>query len=104
MASIVRRLASDASNLAVGSFLLIEPWMMSNDWAAMGGDNPDSCGDCSKCVLSEYQLVKKLGQTKANAVFAQHWNTWFNETDAALLVANGLNSVRIPVVRRFGPL
>lgn len=100
MASIVRPAAPDASDArAVGSFLLVEPWMLSTDWAAMGGDNPSTCGDCSKCVVSEYQLVKKLGQAKANAVFEQHWNSWFNATDAALLVENGLNSVRIPVVR-----
>ncbi|KEP48133.1 glycoside hydrolase family 5 protein [Rhizoctonia solani 123E] len=42
-------------------------------------------------------LVQKLGQEKADEVFAEHWTTWFTEQDVKNIVEAGLNSVRIPL-------
>ncbi|KDN33673.1 hypothetical protein RSAG8_13236, partial [Rhizoctonia solani AG-8 WAC10335] len=76
--------------------LLTEPWMLPNEWVdKMGGERCDA--DCSSCAASEFGLVKKLGQEKADQVFAEHWATWFTEKDVDEIVAAGLNSVRIPL-------
>ncbi|CAE6439263.1 unnamed protein product [Rhizoctonia solani] len=80
----------------LGSWLLVEPWMLPKEWVEkMGGETCDS--DCSACAASEFDLVKKLGQDKADQVFAEHWSTWFTEKDVDAIVAAGLNSVRIPL-------
>ncbi|CAE6490971.1 unnamed protein product [Rhizoctonia solani] len=79
----------------LGSWLLAEPWMFPNEWVnKMGGE---SCDDCSKCAASEFDLVKKLGQTRADKVFAQHWSTWFTQKEVDAIAAAGLNTVRIPL-------
>lgn len=72
----------------------MEPWMSEDEWASMGGEN---CGDCSACRRSEWSLAKSLGQTKANAVFKKHWQTWFTEDDVLSMKEMGINTVRIPV-------
>ncbi|QRW22470.1 Cellulase (glycosyl hydrolase family 5 protein) [Rhizoctonia solani] len=75
--------------------LLSEPWMFPKEWVQkMGGE---SCDDCSKCAASEFDLVKKLGQTRADKVFAEHWSTWFTQKDVDDIAAAGLNTVRIPI-------
>ncbi|KAF8747887.1 Cellulase (glycosyl hydrolase family 5) [Rhizoctonia solani] len=79
----------------LGSWLLVEPWMLPDEWVnKMGGERCDA--DCSACAASEFGLVKKLGQEKADQVFEEHWATWFTEKDVDEIVAAGLNSVRIP--------
>jgi aryl-phospho-beta-D-glucosidase BglC (GH1 family) len=60
----------------------------------MGGEE---CNDCSACAASEFDLTKKLGQTKANAAFQKHWRSWLNQTDIDTLVELGINAVRIPM-------
>ncbi|KAH6915732.1 glycoside hydrolase family 5 protein [Coprinopsis sp. MPI-PUGE-AT-0042] len=80
----------------LGSWLLIEPWMLPEEWASMGGENSCSDGECWKCIKSEYALVEAYPDT-ADARFAKHWNTWFNQTDVDELVAAGINTVRIPL-------
>lgn len=62
--------------------------------ASMGGQ---VCSDCTQCISTEFDLVKSLGQQKANQVFQKHWKTWFNQTDVDTLKSLGLNTVRIPV-------
>ncbi|KDN35654.1 hypothetical protein RSAG8_11397, partial [Rhizoctonia solani AG-8 WAC10335] len=72
------------------------PWMLPNEWVnKMGGERCD--GDCSSCAASEFDLVRKLGQEKADEVFAEHWATWFTEKDVDTIAAAGLNTVRIPL-------
>ncbi|CAE6350407.1 unnamed protein product [Rhizoctonia solani] len=79
----------------LGSWLLSEPWMFPKEWVEkMGGE---SCDDCSQCAASEFDLVKKLGQTQADKVFAEHWSTWFTQKDVDDIAAAGLNTVRIPL-------
>ncbi|CEL59109.1 Glucan endo-1,6-beta-glucosidase B OS=Emericella nidulans (strain FGSC A4 / ATCC 38163 / CBS 112,46 / NRRL 194 / M139) GN=exgB PE=2 SV=1 [Rhizoctonia solani AG-1 IB] len=80
----------------LGSWLLVEPWMLPNEWVnKMEGERCDA--DCSSCAASEFGLVKKLGQERADQVFEEHWATWFTEKDVDEIVAAGLNSVRIPL-------
>ncbi|CAE6350666.1 unnamed protein product [Rhizoctonia solani] len=78
----------------LGGWLLSEPWMNPKEWLSMGGEQ---CDDCSTCAASEFSLVQKLGQTKADEVFAQHWSTWFTQKNVDEIAAAGLNSVRIPL-------
>ncbi|CAE6475752.1 unnamed protein product [Rhizoctonia solani] len=80
----------------LGSWLLVEPWMLPKEWVEkMGGEICDA--DCSSCAASEFDLVKKIGQEKADQVFEEHWKTWFTEKDVDAIVDAGLNSVRIPL-------
>ncbi|KEP49177.1 glycoside hydrolase family 5 protein [Rhizoctonia solani 123E] len=79
----------------LGSWLLAEPWMFPKEWVErMGGD---SCDDCSQCAASEFDLVKKLGQDRADQVFKEHWSTWFKQEDVDAIANAGLNTVRIPL-------
>ncbi|KZV79972.1 glycoside hydrolase family 5 protein [Exidia glandulosa HHB12029] len=78
----------------IGNWLVMEPWMMKNEWVAMGGEHCDTA--CSTCIGSEMALAQSLG-TSVDAVFQQHWNTWFNQTDINKIKAAGLNTVRIPL-------
>ncbi|KAH7339142.1 glycoside hydrolase superfamily [Rhizoctonia solani] len=72
----------------LGSWLLSEPWMFPKEWVEkMGGD---SCDDCSKCAASEFDLVKKLGQDRADQVFKEL-------KDVNDIADAGLNTVRIPL-------
>lgn len=75
--------------LTYGNFrLLVESWMLPNEWVnKMGGE---TCDDCSTCASTELyvlssthpstrsnfdrsELVKKIGQEKADKVFEEHW-------------------------------
>ncbi|KAG9097098.1 hypothetical protein FS749_007077 [Ceratobasidium sp. UAMH 11750] len=78
----------------LGSWLLSEPWMFPNEWKAMGGE---ICADCSKCAMSEFDLTRKLGQARADEVFAKHWANWFTQADVNRIADAGLNTVRIPL-------
>lgn len=71
--------------------------MLPNEWVEMGGDTCFETGSCEDCAASEWALVKKIGQTQADKVFLEHWETWFSETDVNNIVKAGLNTVRIPV-------
>lgn len=71
----------------LGSFFIIEPWMASLRWASMG------CGG----LKSEWDCVKALGQSTANAAFANHWKTWITTSDLRIMALYGLNTIRIPV-------
>ncbi|KZV96513.1 glycoside hydrolase [Exidia glandulosa HHB12029] len=78
----------------VGSWFLIEPYMMEGEWQEMGGE---LCGNCMECANTEFDLVKKLGQEQADQVFAKHWETFITKDDVDLMVKYNLNSVRIPI-------
>ncbi|PFH54352.1 glycoside hydrolase family 5 protein [Amanita thiersii Skay4041] len=77
----------------LGSWLLIEPWMLPAEWASMGGE---SCPDCSNCIASEFSFAKEFPD-KVDRVFNTHWDSWFNQDDVDRFVAAGLNTVRIPL-------
>ncbi|KAF8651858.1 hypothetical protein AX16_004632 [Volvariella volvacea WC 439] len=77
----------------LGSWLLIEPWMLPNEWIAMGGQ---ACDDCSTCIASEFEFAKAYPNT-VDQKMNEHWNTWFTGQDAATLRENGINTVRIPL-------
>ncbi|KAJ1335560.1 glucan endo-1,6-beta-glucosidase [Microdochium nivale] len=74
----------------LGSLFIYEPWLAMPEWrdpALM------DCGDSK----SEFDCVIRHGQQKANAKFAQHWQNFIPEADFDLMVAAGINTIRIPV-------
>lgn len=77
----------------LGSWLLLEPWMLPEEWKTMGGE---TCDKCSTCIASESALVAAFPDT-ADAKFAQHWATWFTQDDVNALKAAGINTVRLPL-------
>lgn len=77
----------------LGSWLLIEPWMIPEEWQKIGGEN--SC-DCKVCIGSEFNFAKAYPDT-VDQRMATHWETWFTQSDVDTLVKAGINSVRIPL-------
>lgn len=71
----------------LGGLFIVEPWMMTDEWNAMG------CGD----KKSEFDCVLKLGQAGADAAFQAHWNRWITQADITQIKSLGLNTIRIPV-------
>ncbi|KAF9224170.1 glycoside hydrolase family 5 protein [Gyrodon lividus] len=77
----------------LGSWLLLEPWMLPQEWLDMGGQ---SCADCSTCIASEFAFAKAYPQI-VDATFANHWETWFTQDHVNQLKAAGINTVRVPL-------
>ncbi|KAI0731016.1 glycoside hydrolase superfamily [Earliella scabrosa] len=77
----------------LGSWLLLEPWMLPQEWADMGGEN--NC-PCATCIGSEFALAQAYPDT-VDQRFDKHWSTWFNQKDVDALVEAGINTVRIPL-------
>ncbi|KAG2364647.1 hypothetical protein BDR07DRAFT_1279240 [Suillus spraguei] len=78
----------------LGSWLVLELWMLPQGWVNMGGE---LCGsDCSTCISTESAFAQAYPNT-VNATFAQHWATWFTQSDVDTLKAAGINTVRIPL-------
>ncbi|KAI5806091.1 glycoside hydrolase superfamily [Geopyxis carbonaria] len=71
----------------LGSLFIVEPWMASDAWTAMG------CGGHE----SEFDCMRALGQAAGNAAFARHWDSWITPSDLDQIVALGLNTVRVPI-------
>lgn len=71
----------------LGGLFIVEPWMMNDEWNAMG------CGG----QKSEFDCVLKLGQAAANTAFRGHWNRWIIKSDITEIASLGLNTVRIPL-------
>ena len=71
----------------LGSLFIVEPWMSNDTWVGMG------CGN----TKSEWDCVSSLGQEKANAAFAKHWDTFITKNDFQAMKQYNLNTVRIPV-------
>jgi len=64
------------------------------EWKSMGGAD---CGSCQACSpSSEFDLVKLIGQDKADAAFKTHWQTWFTQADVDTMKANGLSAPLSP--------
>ncbi|THU85502.1 glycoside hydrolase family 5 protein [Dendrothele bispora CBS 962.96] len=77
----------------LGSWLVLEPWMLPGEWLRMGGQNCDNCADC---IRSEFAFVQAYPHT-ADQKFNEHWNTWFTQDDVNELKSLGINTVRIPL-------
>ncbi|KAL0568264.1 hypothetical protein V5O48_013724 [Marasmius crinis-equi] len=77
----------------LGSWLVLEPWMLPAEWKAMGGEN---CDPCSDCIRSEFDFAKAYPDT-VDQQFEKHWETWFNQPDVDELVRLKINAVRIPL-------
>lgn len=86
-------LPSKIYGVNIGGWLVLEPWMLPAEWEAMGGQ---ICSDCSQCIGSEWAYTKAYPNI-ANAEFAKHWSTWFTQDDVNQLVADGINTARIPL-------
>ncbi|PIL24783.1 hypothetical protein GSI_12669 [Ganoderma sinense ZZ0214-1] len=80
----------------LGSWLVLEPWMLPQEWTDMGGDVDKCSSSCAECIGSEFSFVQAYPKT-ADAKFKTHWETWFNQNDVNALADNGINTVRIPL-------
>ncbi|KAI0692451.1 glycoside hydrolase family 5 protein [Cytidiella melzeri] len=77
----------------LGSWLVLEAWMLPAEWAAMGGE---SCSDCSQCIASEFAYAQAYPDT-VDAAFAKHWSTWFTQEIVGQVKSLGINTVRVPL-------
>ncbi|OAX32094.1 glycoside hydrolase, partial [Rhizopogon vinicolor AM-OR11-026] len=78
----------------LGSWLVLEPWMLPQAWLKMGGQ---SCAAaCATCIATESSFAKAYPDT-VDAKFAEHWDTWFTKDDVEALTAAGINTVRVPL-------
>lgn len=77
----------------LGSWLVLEPWLLPQEWLDMGGER---CEVCSTCIASEASFAKAYPDT-VDTKFATHWDTWFTQDDVNTLKAAGINTVRIPL-------
>ncbi|KAK7031540.1 glycoside hydrolase family 5 protein [Favolaschia claudopus] len=77
----------------LGSWLVLESWMLPQEWLDMGGEQ---CSDCSSCIATEFAFAKAYPHT-VDEIFAKHWSSWFNQADVDALVDAGINTVRIPL-------
>ncbi|KIJ65456.1 glycoside hydrolase family 5 protein [Hydnomerulius pinastri MD-312] len=77
----------------LGSWLVLESWMLPQEWLDMGGQ---SCADCSTCIATESSFARAYPDT-VDKTFAEHWDTWFTQDDVNQLKAAGINTVRVPL-------
>ncbi|KAF7790215.1 hypothetical protein EIP86_001167 [Pleurotus ostreatoroseus] len=94
----------------LGSWLVLEPWMLPAEWESMGGE---SCDVCSSCIASEFAFAKAYPKT-VDATFKRHWyvlyfllqyvrpigyarETWFSQDEVNQLSDAHINTVRIPL-------
>ncbi|KAJ2930020.1 hypothetical protein H1R20_g7076, partial [Candolleomyces eurysporus] len=67
-------LPSKIYGVNLGSWLVLEPWMLPQEFA-----------------------FAKAYPNTVDAIFNKHWSTWFAQTDLDQLKAAGINTVRIPL-------
>ncbi|KAI0271116.1 glycoside hydrolase superfamily [Russula aff. rugulosa BPL654] len=79
----------------LGSWLVLEPWMLPEEWVEMGGQRCDN--DCSSCIASEFAFAAAYPDDVVDEKFAEHWSTWFAQDDVDRLQEAGINTVRIPL-------
>jgi aryl-phospho-beta-D-glucosidase BglC (GH1 family) len=77
----------------LGSWLVLEPWMLPQEWLNMGGE---SCANCADCIESESAFARAYPHT-VDEKFAEHWDTWFTKSHVDQLVEVGINTVRVPL-------
>ncbi|KAE9386983.1 family 5 hypothetical beta glucosidase from glycoside dehydrogenase [Gymnopus androsaceus JB14] len=73
----------------LGSWLVLESWMLPQEWLDMGGE---SCADCSTCIATEFTFAKAFPDT-VDGIFAKHWDTWFTQDDVDTLKSLGINTL-----------
>ncbi|GJE93192.1 glycoside hydrolase family 5 protein [Phanerochaete sordida] len=93
LAPVLAGLPDKIYGVNLGSWLVLEAWMLPAEWLAMGGDN---CADCSQCIGSEFAFAQAYPDT-VDATFKGHWESWFNQPDVDKIAAAGINTVRIPL-------
>ncbi|KAJ7132293.1 glycoside hydrolase family 5 protein [Mycena epipterygia] len=86
-------LPSKIYGVNLGSWLVLESWMLPQEWLDMGGQQ---CDDCSTCIATEFAFAQAFPKT-VDKIFNGHWSSWFNQDDVNGLVAAGINTVRIPL-------
>ncbi|KAF8810492.1 glycoside hydrolase family 5 protein [Phlegmacium glaucopus] len=86
-------LPSKIYGVNLGSWLVLEPWILPDEWVQMGGQ---ICDDCSTCITTEFAFAQAYPDT-VDAKFKEHWETWFTQDDVDQLVGAGINTVRIPL-------
>ncbi|KAI6041889.1 glycoside hydrolase family 5 protein [Pisolithus marmoratus] len=77
----------------LGSWLLLESWMLPQEWTDMGGQ---ICSECSQCIQSEFAFAMAYLDT-VDQTFAKHWDSWFTQSDLQDLKNSGINTLRIPL-------
>ncbi|THH28373.1 hypothetical protein EUX98_g5821 [Antrodiella citrinella] len=77
----------------LGSWLVLESWMLPQEWLNMGGQQ---CDDCSQCIATEFAFAQAYPKT-VDQIFNKHWSTWFTQDDVNQIKAAGMNTVRIPL-------
>ncbi|KAF5371728.1 hypothetical protein D9758_003402 [Tetrapyrgos nigripes] len=77
----------------LGSWLLLESWMLPGEWLQMGGEQ---CNPCSSCIATEFAFAQAYPDT-VDQKFEEHWNTWFTGDDVNQLKDLGINTARIPL-------
>jgi len=87
-------LPSKIYGVNLGSWLVLEPWMLPDEWTEMGGQL--CTNDCTKCISTEFAFVQAYPDT-ADAKFKEHWETWFTQEHVDKLKCAGINTVRIPL-------
>ncbi|KAF9563619.1 glycoside hydrolase family 5 protein [Agrocybe pediades] len=92
-ASVLPGLPDKIYGVNLGSWLVLEAWMLPAEWIAMGGQQ---CDDCSQCIATEFAFAEAYPDT-VDQKFKTHWETWFNQPDVDQLVASGINTVRVPL-------
>ncbi|KAF8166663.1 glycoside hydrolase superfamily [Mycena galopus ATCC 62051] len=78
----------------LGSWLVLESWMLPQEWLDMGGEQ---CTVCSDCIATEFAFAKAYPQAVVDEKFNGHWSSWFTQTDVDAIAAAGINVVRIPL-------
>ncbi|KAG9313184.1 glycoside hydrolase family 5 protein [Chiua virens] len=77
----------------LGSWLVLEAWMLPQEWLNMGGQ---ICSNCEDCIATEFAFAKAYPDT-VDEKFAQHWDTWFTQSHVAQFKEYGINTVRVPL-------
>lgn len=76
----------------LGGWFVLEPYInpsLFDVWLQPGDD--------SQVPVDEYHYCQKLGKEQCQQNLNEHWNTWYTESDFALMKQKGLNLVRIPI-------
>ncbi|RDL31330.1 putative endo-beta-1,6-glucanase [Venustampulla echinocandica] len=79
--------SSNIRGVNLGCLFVFEPWLASDEWGSMG------CGP----YVSEFDCVSALGQSQANVIFQNHWDSWITQDDITQIQSFGLNTIRIPI-------
>lgn len=87
-------LPSPIYGVNLGSWLLLEPWMLPQEWVDMGGQL--CIDDCSACICTEFAFAQAYPDT-VDAKFKEHWETWFTQEHVDQLACAGINTVRVPL-------